>query len=557
MNNTIGSILTSQQWGQLMVCSFAIICAAGWCICYFKSRKLKQKVFANKSRNKEMIEDIFGNLLKKIQFCAVITNSQGKIIAATDEFAQLANLSPSQIRNQPVQTFFPDDKREQISDNFEKMFAGSLNAFTISQNLSFCQKTKIEACVTTLLLGKLANQKFALSILKMSSESDLKSHSQIKQVQKMEAIGQLASGIAHDFNNLLSSILGHAELILLNAEDRQQTAKFAEAILQTAIRASDLTKKMLTFTRKSKSTNNKINTHNIVEETVELLSHSIERRVQINTDLQAESTTVCVDPSELQNALLNLGINSRDAMPTGGNLTLATRNIEVTKSTIDPNIGQLAPGKYIEISVRDQGSGISPDIRDRIFEPFFTTKSEGKGTGLGLAMVFNFAVQNQGIVTVDSQYNTGTCFSIYLPCKKPIQPAPKQATAEVVSGKGHILVVDDEEIVRDFTSKMLRKLGYNVSTCNDGPSAIDFYTQNHSNIDLILLDMVMPNMDGFDTFHKLREIDSNVKIMICSGFAQNQTVGELLSQGALGFITKPFQIAKLSQDIASNIIKAS
>jgi CheY-like chemotaxis protein len=295
--------------------------------------------------------------------------------------------------------------------------------------------------------------------------------------------------------------------------------------------------------------------HQILGEVVRLLSRSIDPRIAIETDLAAERSIVRADPVQLQNAFLNLAVNARDAMPNGGTLTFSTRDLEHG----DEGDGdeRVARGPYVETTVSDTGTGMGPELLERIFEPFFTTKEAGAGTGLGLASVYGCVHGHRGFVRVESEEGRGSTFRVLLPClSETAHSAAHGLQDEPVHGTGRILVVDDEEIVRNFAARALRGLGYTVTTCRDGVEAVRWYEEHHGEVDLVVLDLIMPRMSGAETFHRLREIDRSAPILLASGFSRGRVASALLEEGARGFLNKPFGIVELSQAIARALVSA-
>ena len=376
----------------------------------------------------------------------------------------------------------------------------------------------------------------------------------------MESLGQLAGGIAHDFNNLLGAILGNASLLMdsdnLDGEDQESL----EQIIVASNRSADLTRQLLSFSRKGKLRHSVLDLHVILGEVAALLTRSIDRRISISLQLEAERPFVDGDPSMLHNALLNLGVNARDAMSKlpsevglNDQLVLSTTEIYLDKKSASLLSEQLLPGWYVQIVVSDTGCGIDPKIMDKIFEPFFTTKEEGKGTGLGLAGVYGCIKSHKGSLTVKSKPNTGTSFTILLPrSQDTAKPAPTEGTPVVGQG-GRILFVDDDEILRQTMSRTLDRLGYESITCSDGLEAVEYYSENHAEIDLIVLDLIMARMGGEEAFYRLMQINPEAKILISSGFARNNLVEELIREGACGFLGKPFNMHELAKALAANI----
>ncbi|MCE9612737.1 MAG: MASE1 domain-containing protein [Lentisphaerae bacterium] len=379
-------------------------------------------------------------------------------------------------------------------------------------------------------------------------EALLASETRLRQSEKMEAIGHLAGGVAHDFNNMLTSIVGNAEMLLdtVNPQDR----KCVEDILKAAGRSADLTRKLLAFARKGKYRSVPVDLHAVIVEVVAILAHSLDKRIVVKEILSASPPTTQGDPTQIQGALLNLALNARDAMPEGGELTLATEVVELSAEDCRMPPFDLTPGRYIAIRVTDTGRGMDADTLSHLYEPFFTTKHEGAGTGLGLAAAYGAIRNHHGAITVGSVPHQGTTFTIYLPLHEGETQEDSKPAAPASPGVGHILLVDDEELVREVASRMLRSLGYRVTLCSGGKEAIEIYRKDQPNIDLVILDLIMPDVSGRDTFRALRTINPAVKALLASGHSFNKDMQTVLDEGALGLIEKPFSIAGLSRMIA-------
>ena len=377
---------------------------------------------------------------------------------------------------------------------------------------------------------------------------------QLRHAQKMEALGQLAGGVAHDFNNLLTGILGSAEMLADALPATSPQHALAREITTVSLRAAELTRGLLAFSRKGPIRRVVVDLHGLVDETLDLLGRSIDRRIEIVRRLEAGLPTVLADPAQLQNAILNLCVNARDAMPGGGVLTVATRNVQVGEDARPDGLpAGLAPGSHIELSLTDTGVGMTPEVQQRVFEPFFTTKPTGEGTGLGLAAVYGCLQNHGGAIDLQSQPGQGTTVRLWLATTTASMQEPATADAGDLRGHGHVLVVDDEATVRRFVSAALQKLGYEVSQAGDGAEAVALLTQHGGGIDLVLLDLVMPRMDGEETFRRLREIRPEVPIILSSGFSHSDVTDRLLRQGAVRVLHKPFRVQELAQAVAEAI----
>lgn len=372
---------------------------------------------------------------------------------------------------------------------------------------------------------------------------------QIRQTQKMEVVGQLAGGVAHDFNNMLTAILGSAELMVKCVKDDSVAMKLLANIQKAASRSADLTGQLLTFSRKGQKKTVQVRVDTSIHEVISLLERTIDKNITLATRLIANKTCVNGDPALLQNALLNLGVNARDAMPDGGVVTFATANVELDAAYCGSSAFDITPGPYIEISVSDTGTGMTKEIIQHMFEPFFTTKEVGKGTGLGLAAVYGTITDHHGCITISSEPGLGTVFKLYLPLTSEINMADTSCS-ELVRGSGGVLLVDDEEILRTSGKTFLEELGYRVYLAEDGEQALEVYKHERDHISLVILDMVMPVMGGKETLVRLRKSYPDIRILVSSGFNQEGSVDELKRLGAQGFLNKPYLLNELSRAVA-------
>jgi PAS domain S-box-containing protein len=369
----------------------------------------------------------------------------------------------------------------------------------------------------------------------------------LRQSQKMDAIGQLAGGFAHDFNNLLGGIIGFAELITLSSGGNASVSQYANVIMNTATQAADMARRLLDFSRKNVAAKNPVMINVILRKTISLLERTIDRRITIRYENDGKDRFVFGDASQLQNAFLNVCINARDAMINGGEIYLKVDDLVLNRSQVHGAF-QLERGDYVRIEISDTGCGMPAEILERIFEPFFTTKETGKGTGLGLTAVYGCVRDHGGAVSVETSEGKGTTFIFVFPVYREIVEEQSSAGSDV-SFVGHgerILVVDDEEIIRDMVKDMLSRLGYKVDTAVDGVDALERFTAG--TYDLVLLDAIMPRMNGAETFSALKKADPAVKVVFCSGYSEGVLTGEHEKIGE-GYIQKPYGISALSETI--------
>ncbi|MCS7158398.1 MAG: GAF domain-containing protein [Blastocatellia bacterium] len=376
-------------------------------------------------------------------------------------------------------------------------------------------------------------------------EARLKLQEQLYQAQKMESIGTLAGGIAHDFNNILTGMMGFAELALMELGSNHPVAEDLRHILSLGARARDLVRQLLLFGRPSTGERERCNLRGFLVEVTALLGRTLPEHIEIELDLPQEALFVEANPSQLQQVLLNIAINARDAMPAGGRLRIEARLADVEV----PPVPHVRPGRFARVTISDTGSGIPPHILPHIFEPFFTTKEVGKGTGLGLAVAYGIIKAHGGWIDVESEPGQGTRFHLYLPASAslPVFDKPSFEEEEPPGGHETILVIEDEAVILELARQMLQSLGYHVLTARDGQEGVALYSTWHSQIDLILLDVVMPRMSGHEAFHQLRRINPKAKILLITGYSPEHVAAELLAQGALGVVQKPYERRELAR----------
>ncbi len=373
---------------------------------------------------------------------------------------------------------------------------------------------------------------------------------ELYQAQKMEAVGRLAAGVAHDFNNRLGLIMGYAGLMKKQLADDPQVQKRLEKVLTAANQAADLTAKLLTFSRKSVAEMVPVDIHQSVLSVVGLLEHSIDKRITIQQNLNASPHMIRGDSTQVQNMLFNLAVNACDAMPEGGILCFSTYIQPLEEGAFRSNGFEIRAGSYIQVSVADTGLGIDPEILPHIFEPFFTTKNIHEGTGLGLAVAYGTAKQHFGAIEVESEKGRGSVFKVYLPLAKAPKdhPAPPPSE-EIVRGEGLVLVIDDEPDVADMAGDILEMAGYEVVKCVSVSDAFEFFRSSHAKVDLVLLDMMMPEMSGKDLFLTLRRVDPALKALVSSGYSRSGLVEETINVGALGYVMKPYGLTELTRAV--------
>ena len=500
--------------------------------------------------------------LDSIGDAVIATDASGVITRMNPVASQMTGFGTSEAIGMPLTDVLrrlDPRSRELLSPDVEELLRGAAGRDVHRRSLLVGQggvETLVAESVAPILdaQGRVAGA--VLAFRDVSREAALEE--ELRQSEKMMAVGQLAGGVAHDFNNLLTGILGNAQLLRMRASSAADVHRRADGIITAATRATDLVGKLLAYSRKGPLRSEAVDIHGTILEVAHLLGHTLDRRIRILKDFTAELSFVRGDPSQLQSALLNLAVNARDAMPDGGELRFATRNVHLDAGALRQYSERVEPGPFVEISVTDTGVGMSPELLRRIFEPFFTTKGPGEGTGLGLASVYGCVQAHHGLVTVYSEPGVGTTFRVLLPQDEgaAIAEHPK-APAPPTPGSGRILLVDDEEVLRDLARDALEGLGYCVAVCVDGTEGQAYFVEHHLELDLVILDLIMPRQGGEETLHAMREIDPQVPVLLVSGFSGGLTTDGLLDAGACGFLQKPFSVPQLAAAVARHVRVAS
>ncbi len=365
---------------------------------------------------------------------------------------------------------------------------------------------------------------------------------QLRQAQKMEAIGKLAGGMAHDFNNMLHAISGYIQMIQKGSKP-QQYEKYLSEINRVIERAAELVERLLTFARVTDSKLKPVDLNQLIVQAAKILERTIPKMIRIETRLTDDLWLTNGDGNQLEQVLLNLGTNAKDAMPEGGKITIETKNIFFNKT--DNTHPGIEPGEYVLLAFSDTGIGMKKEVMSRMFDPFYTTKTIGKGTGLGLTMVQSIVKAHRGKITCQSEPGTGAVFKIYLP---PLKTKREEARIEIaapekaIGGKETILLVDDEQDILDVSKEILEEYGYTTLTAVDGEEALEIFKTKRDQIDLVILDINLPAMSGHICMKELLKIDPDVKIIIASGYLIKDKIRKSLEEGATEFIVKPFQL---------------
>jgi PAS domain S-box-containing protein len=436
------------------------------------------------------------------------------------------------------------EDHERIIQNFQKVMHGEyigLNEYTARRK----NGSTFPALINTTAInheGKPAGLRGFL--IDMTEKKNLEQ--QLTRAQKMEAVGTLAGGIAHDFNNLLMGILGNVSLMLMHFDESNPFFDRLKSVEEYVQRGSDLTKQLLGFARGGKYEVKPTHLGEFIQKSSEMFGRT-KKEIRIHHKIAQDLWAVDVDRGQMEQVMLNLFVNAWQAMPGGGDLFISVENLNLDKIEVSPY--DIMPGRFVKVTVTDTGIGMDESVKARIFEPFFTTKERGRGTGLGLASVYGIIKNHSGFIHVESEKDLGTSFMIYLPASDKDVPDEHKTNGEIKRGHETVLIIDDEEMILDIGSKMLEGLGYKVLAAPGGRQGLQIYEQARDKIELVILDMIMPDFGGKETFDTLRRVNPDVKVLLSSGYSLDGQAKDIMKSGCKGFIQKPFSMAEFSKKI--------
>jgi PAS domain S-box-containing protein len=476
-----------------------------------------------------------------------VVDTEGTIQETNPAMAELVGQDQPALKGQDLYRLIDSEERENVAGKIRELQPQE----TLQTEAQICGEDG-SICRIILSASRISPEQRILFLRDITELRQLQE--QLQQSQKLESLGRLAGGIAHDFNNLLTGIMGNAQMIQLEPDQPEHLlTEQAEEIVSAAGRAADLTRQLLGFARKGRLTTAPVNLHDTVDEVFNLLAHSIDKRIELQRDLQAREHCVLGDPTQMQNALLNLGVNARDAMPDGGRLTFSTRNVQLDERYCRSVAEDIEPGPYLELCVTDTGEGMDETTRQQIFEPFFTTKEAGRGTGLGLASVYGAVQSHKGLIRVYSQPGRGTTMKLLLPvCQADLPRDSDNDRQDIEPGRGRILLIDDEQVVLKFAGNALREIGYDVVTCDSGKEGVETVKRDPA-LDLVILDLIMPGLSGSETYTRIRQVRDDLPVIISTGYSSRQALESTLQQGAQGFLPKPYRIEELSRIVARQL----
>ncbi|MBN2322241.1 MAG: response regulator [Spirochaetes bacterium] len=495
----------------------------------------------------------------------MLTNLEGSITYVNPAFLKMwCYDSTEEVFHIEIIRFLGADFNELM--NVLKTTGGWQNEFTAHRR----DGSSFELNISASLIKDDSNEPIGVMASFIDSTERKRLEAQFRQAQKMEALGQLAGGIVHDFNNLLQVITGYTSLEMMNAPRESDRYNNLMQIKVATERGKGLTEQLRFFTRQDTGKARTICLNDVVNETYNLLKRTFQPETQIRLTLDKDLRSVKADPSQMSQLLMNLCVNARDAMIMNKDAMKASRprkteenilTIETYNKDIDKTLAQLylnaKPGKYICVKVSDTGIGMRPEVIERLFEPFFTTKSEKSGIGLGLAVVYGIVRNHNGFFDVQSTLGEGSSFEIFLPIFE--EPAKKQVEEQhkpsLTHGKGAVLIVDDDSQMRELAVTTLKQCGYHTIVAEDGVEALSMYKKSKAEIDLVILDIIMPKMGGWECFRKLKELDPDIKVLIMTGYTTDGSVDDFLKEGAEDVILKPFDLETFT-NMVNRVLKA-
>ena len=495
-------------------------------------------------------EEKYRRIFENIQDVYYESRIDGTILEISPSIENVSQYRRKDLIGGSIYDIYTDPKER---DEFLKLIldTGKVNDFEIS--LTDKDGSQHPCSITTLLVKdeqnnpiKLVGSMRDISERKQNEEERKKLKAQLQHALKMEAMGTLAGGIAHDFNNLLMAIQGRTSIMLMKKDFSHPDIRHLKGIEENVESAADLTRQLLGFARGGKYEVSPTDLNELVKKQNRMFGRT-KKQITIHGKYEENLWSVEVDRGQIEQVLLNLYVNAWQAMPGGGDLYLETENLTLDQTDVKPF--SIEPGRYVKISVTDTGVGMDKATREKIFEPFFTTKEMGRGTGLGLASAYGIIKNHGGFINVYSEKGHGTTFNVYLPASEKKIIEEKKPAGDTLRGTETVLFVDDEDMIIEVAEELFEELGYKVLTTGSGREAIETYEKNKERIDMVLLDMVMPDMSGGETYDKLKEINPDVKVLLASGYSMNGTATEIMDRGCNGFIQKPFKMKELSQKL--------
>jgi two-component system cell cycle sensor histidine kinase/response regulator CckA len=491
-------------------------------------------------------------LLSTLPLGLALVDRDGRFLFANDAFARVLDVQADKLPPYPGDLVINEDKGA-VLDSIRRYGSGAVTSGDIAIRL----KERPDEVIALSMAGVRGLGEAAVLLGLKDNREEITLKRQVAQQTKMESIGQLAGGVAHDFNNILTAIIGYCDLMLLRHQPGDSDYDDIQQIKNNSNRAASLTRQLLAFSRQQTLRPQILQLANVVADVSSLLKRLLGETVRLEVHHGRGVGAVRADPGQLEQVIINLGVNARDAMPKGGVVHISTA--AVSQREVAAMGREFLPiGDYVQLSVEDSGVGIPKENLSKIFEPFFTTKEMGKGTGLGLSTVYGIVKQSGGFIFADSQLENGTRFDIFLPVHRGEIPTPEVTKRELYKpkdlwGSGRILIVEDEDMVRAVAERALVRQGYVVETASDGEQALELFADG-KRYDLVVSDVVMPNLDGPSMARQLRESYGDIRLLFISGYAEEQ-LRETISLDNVAFLAKPFSVQQIAEAVHDALAK--
>jgi PAS domain S-box-containing protein len=515
-------------------------------------KQAEEKLKENEEKYKQLVNHAPAGIYE-------VDFNTGKLVSVNDVMCEYTGYTKNELLNMSALDFLTQESQLKLLDRMDRLGKGE----KISGSVEYKARTKDGREFWTLINvryiydqnGKAQGAMVVahdITELKQAEEEKERLEYQLRQAQKMEAVGTLAGGIAHDFNNILSVIIGYTELILMNGNVDEEVRQNLKEIFNASKHARDMVKQILAFSRQSKHERKPIQVRHIVKEALKMLRASLPATIKIQQKLEKNSGVIEADPTQFHQVLMNLCTNAAHAMhEKDGVLEISLSNKDWDQNATD-RPAELKPGPYLKLSVSDTGNGINPEAQDHIFEPYFTTKQKGEGTGLGLAVVQGIIRSHNGAVTVESEVGQGSTFHVYLPRIQQSVATDEVASTPLPMGQERILLVDDEQPLVDIGKQMLERLGYTVAARTSSVEALELFKAQPNRFDLVITDIVMPNMTGETLAEELMDIRADIPVIFCTGYSEKFTRQQASDMGVRSFLMKPL----LMQDLANTVRQA-
>lgn len=519
-------------------------------------KSLHQKIGEEKLKNAfhalHESEDKFRTVFENAAQAKTINSLDGQYLSVNNSLCHVSGYSSDELKNHRWQELIHPDFVAPLEKDIDRLIKGKIESF--QQEAKFIHKSGRELWLrnsVVLIRDNAGTPQFLYAdVENITEEKNLLR--QLQQTQKMEALGTLAGGIAHDFNNMLSPILGFTELVKLRTAEDPKSQKMLNQILASGMRARELVKHIMTFSRSGEAKNDAMQIVPIIKENVKFLRASTPHDIEIKCVYPQEELIIFADLTQVHQVLMNLLNNAVQAMRENGGVLEIKLDTEEISKTANRYSANLKTAKYVKLEIKDTGHGISEMIIDRIFEPFFTTKPRGEGTGLGLSQAYGLVKEMGGHIAVESSMNVGSTFTVLIPVHGETQPAHDDILSTgLVQGSGKILLVDDEKSILDWTSKILIECGYSVVGLESGQQALTEFSENPDTFDLIITDLSMPKMTGLELASAMKELRHDIPILLCTGFSEMLTPAKLKKNGITSLLMKPVIASELSQRVDS------